>query len=139
MNHTLTYLTKKGAGTNLPNCRTVESALRQHMLCCRTLMKQDFGASLRADPNFMPKFLIELVHSRVSYAIAKAAEIHLQILLGHGQPHGQVFLNRQNGGNIPGRDLVVDGYDVLVVFVELELVNNHVVSTHCACCLYRAH
>ena len=87
MNHTLHYLTGVYAGTNLRNCRTVESALRQLLLCAWQLMKQDFAASLRADPNFIPKFMIELVHTGVSYAIAKAAETNLQILLGVDEPN----------------------------------------------------
>ena len=84
--------------------------------------------------------MIELVHTGVSYAIAKAAETNLQILLGVDEPNGHVFLNRQTGGNILGGRSLVDTYDVVVVFVERQ--DNPVVRTHSVCSvhgLYNAH
>jgi hypothetical protein len=143
--HTLGYLSKKwGAMGGMYKIRTVDTAVRFILMCAWQIMKQHFLRQLLRDPNFKPKFLIELVHSGVNYDIAKTAERKLQALLGEGEPDGRLFLNRVDGGHVPRNDesggraggtATPDGYDVLVVFVERQdfFGEDPLVSSHAAC------
>ena len=76
-----------GLSTN----RTVDTIVRAIMMCPWQIVKRHFLRLLHRDPNFKPKFLIELVHSGVNYDTGKASERELQVPLGEGQREGRLF------------------------------------------------